>query len=191
MKFTTKNGKQFWGNNVGYKLQIYWGWPGKVIGEAPQFTMWEGLQRQSEISPILHMRILFITCVLDCMNSCTSDCFYEHLRADPSSTDREEVQRRHGAARWVAHLGCRGAQHPCSQGGSGGRLTLGPRNGILYTPSVTQWYGLQWVKSVFAHLKLHDKTIYLIYHRLLTIWEWYEVRPLIRDCWWRRCICRS
>ena len=34
---------------------------------------------------IVHMRILFITCVLDCMNSCTSDCFNEHPRADPSS----------------------------------------------------------------------------------------------------------
>ena len=32
---------------------------------------------------IVHMRILFI--VLDCMNSCTSDCFYEHPPANPSS----------------------------------------------------------------------------------------------------------
>ena len=31
------------------------------------------------------MRILFITCVLDCMNSCASDCFYEHPRSGPSS----------------------------------------------------------------------------------------------------------
>ena len=34
---------------------------------------------------IVHMRILFITCVLDCMNSCTSDCLYEHPQYDPSS----------------------------------------------------------------------------------------------------------
>ena len=34
---------------------------------------------------IVHMRVLFITCVLDCMNSCTSDCLYEHPWSDPSS----------------------------------------------------------------------------------------------------------
>ena len=36
---------------------------------------------------IVHMRILFIVCVLDCMNSCTSDCLYEHPRSDPSSLE--------------------------------------------------------------------------------------------------------
>ena len=48
---------------------------------------------------IVHMRILFITCVLDCMNSCTSDCLYEHPQSDPSSTKcnrvREGVQANH------------------------------------------------------------------------------------------------
>ena len=34
---------------------------------------------------IVHMRILYITCVLDYMNSCTSDCLYEHPQSDPSS----------------------------------------------------------------------------------------------------------
>ena len=44
---------------------------------------------------IVHMRVLFITCVLDCMNSCTSDCLYEHPQSDPSSQGRlEEVKTR-------------------------------------------------------------------------------------------------
>ena len=34
---------------------------------------------------IVHMKILFITCVLNCMNSCNSDCLYEHPQSDPSS----------------------------------------------------------------------------------------------------------
>ena len=34
---------------------------------------------------IVHMRILFITCILDHMYSCISDCFYEHPQASPFS----------------------------------------------------------------------------------------------------------
>ena len=46
-----KEGAKFGSNIVRYKLHIYWGWAGKFIGEAPHFTMWEGPQQQSEISP--------------------------------------------------------------------------------------------------------------------------------------------
>ena len=43
---------------------------------------------------IVHMRNLFIVCVLDCMNSCTSDCLYEHPRSDPSSPREWEAEAR-------------------------------------------------------------------------------------------------
>ena len=59
---------------------------------------------------IVHMRVLFITCVLDCMNSCTSDCLYEHPWSDPSSqgpdvaTTPSSLEAREGQVVVVEHL---------------------------------------------------------------------------------------
>ena len=50
---------------------------------------------------IVHMRILFITCVLDCMNSCTSDCLYEHPRSDPSSRYCPVESLRYVVVKWI------------------------------------------------------------------------------------------